>query len=271
MFIFNDIIILGEEKMTIKDLMIKINEDLKRILGNHYVGVYFHGSLRLGSFNPNKSDLDFIIVINSPIIDTIKKSICDYMISNRKLFPKKGFEFSVVLEKYCTNFVYPTPYELHMSEDWIERYLNDPRSVINDEEKVDSDLASHFNVINQPNEDMDFGGPSSEVFCIVPKDYVLDSNWGDIANSEEDITKNPTYSILNLCRFYAYIKDGLTLSKYDGGKWAQNNLEWNSKLILSAMNDYMEDINPQYDTSELYDFAKKAIHDIKSFQHGHTK
>ncbi len=257
--------------MTIKDLMEKINDDLKRILQNYYVGVYFHGSLRLGSFNPNKSDLDFIIVVNSKINNEIKKSICDYMVANRNLFPKKGFEFSVVLEQYCINFVYPTPYELHMSEDWIERYLNDSSSVINEYEKVDNDLASHFNVINQPKEDMDFGKPSSEVFCVVPKEYVLKSNWGDIENSEEDITKNPTYSILNLCRFYAYIKDGLTLSKYNGGKWALNNLEWNSKLILSAMSDYMENINPNYDINELYEFAKIAIRDIKIFQHNLTK
>ena len=37
-----------------------VNEWVKEILQDNYVGVYFHGSLRLGSFNPNKSDLDFM-------------------------------------------------------------------------------------------------------------------------------------------------------------------------------------------------------------------
>ena len=48
--------------MDIYELMKQVNEWVKEILQDNYVGVYFHGSLRLGSFNPNKSDLDFIIV-----------------------------------------------------------------------------------------------------------------------------------------------------------------------------------------------------------------
>ena len=46
--------------MDIYELMKQVNEWVKEILQDNYVGVYFHGSLRLGSFNPNKSDLDFI-------------------------------------------------------------------------------------------------------------------------------------------------------------------------------------------------------------------
>ena len=42
--------------MLINELMIQVNEWIKEILKDNYVGVYFHGSLRLGSFNPNKSD-----------------------------------------------------------------------------------------------------------------------------------------------------------------------------------------------------------------------
>ena len=49
-------------QMDIYELMKQVNEWVKEILQDNYVGVYFHGSLRLGSFNPNKSDLDFIIV-----------------------------------------------------------------------------------------------------------------------------------------------------------------------------------------------------------------
>ena len=31
--------------------MIQVNDWMKEILKDNYVGVYFHGSLRLGSFN----------------------------------------------------------------------------------------------------------------------------------------------------------------------------------------------------------------------------
>ena len=162
--------------MDIYELMKQVNEWVKEILQDNYVGVYFHGSLRLGSFNPNKSDLDFIIVVKEKINSETKQFIWDKMLENEQLFPKKGFEFSVVLEDNCRNIKHPIPYELHGSRDWIERYKEDKTIVINDDYKVDPDLASHFNVINVPNDKMDFGKPSKEVFSKVPKEYIIDCN-----------------------------------------------------------------------------------------------
>ena len=249
--------------MKVNELMIKVNEWIKEILKENYVGVYFHGSLRLGSFNPNKSDLDFIIVVKEKLDFKTKEQIWDKMLENEKLFPKKGFEFSVVLEENCKNIKHPIPYELHGSEAWIDRYKKDKSLVINDGYKVDADLASHFNVINVPNDSMDFGKPSKEVFAIVPKEYIIDSNYGDTLECVEEIINNPVYCILNLCRFYALIKEDLTLSKYDGGKWALDNMNSGyNDVIKKAMDDYFSDTNNQYDNEELKLFAEEAIKKI---------
>ncbi len=252
--------------MDIYELMEKVNEWIKEILNDNYVGVYFHGSLRLGSFNPNKSDLDFIIVVKEKLDFKTKELIWDKMLENEKLFPKKGFEFSVVLEENCKNIIHPIPYELHGSRDWIERYKIDKTSVINDKYKTDTDLASHFNVINIPNEKMDFGKPSTLVFSKVPKEYVIDSNYSDTLECVKEIVNNPVYCILNLCRFYALIKDSLTLSKYDGGKWALENMNSSYNfLIKNAMEDYMSDTNNTYDNSVLLAFANEAINLINDY------
>ena len=61
---------------------------------------------------------------------------------------------------------------------------------------------------------MDFGLSSKEVFMKVPKEYVIESNYNDTLECVEEIVNNPIYCILNLCRFYALVKDDLTLSKY---------------------------------------------------------
>lgn len=246
--------------MDIYELMEQANIWVKDILKDNYVGVYFHGSLRLGSFNPNKSDLDFIIVVKEKLDYKTKKEICEVFMDNVGLFPRKGFEFSVVLESVCKNFVYPTPYELHMSCDWYEKYRKDETSVINDNDKVDFDLASHFNVINVPNDKMDYGKTSKELFSNIPKEYIIDSNYGDVLECVNEIINNPVYCILNLCRFYALIKDDLTLSKYDGGKWALENIDSNySDIIESAMEEYLNDTNSIYDNTRLREFAKEII------------
>lgn len=246
--------------MNVNELMVQVNEWIKDILGSNYVGVYFHGSLRLGSFNPNKSDLDFIIVVKDKLDNKTKELIFDKMLENEELFPKKGFEFSVVLEENCKNIKHPIAYELHGSRDWIDRYKNDKTLVINDNYKVDPDLASHFNVINVENNDFDFGKPAKEVFSKVPKEYVIDSNYGDILDCVNEIVNNPVYCILNLCRFCALIKDDLTLSKYDGGKWVLDNMKFGyDDIIIKALNDYLSDDDSDYDRDELCCFAENLI------------
>ena len=257
--------------MDIYELMNKVNSWIKDILCDNYVGVYFHGSLRLGSFNPNKSDLDFIIVVKEKISFKTKELIWDKMLENEELFPKKGFEFSVVLEESCKNIKHPISYELHGSREWIEKYKEDRSLVVNDDNKVDPDLASHFNVINVPNDKMDFGRPSSEVFSKVPKEYIVDSNYSDVVDCVNEIINNPVYCVLNLCRFYALIRDDLTLSKYDGGKWALVNMNSNyNDIIEMAMSDYMSEYDSEYDNVKLKLFAQEAINLINACMKGNN-
>lgn len=241
--------------MEIRQLMASIDEWIRQILADNYVGVYFHGSLRLGSFNPEQSDLDFIIVAKHKLDHSIKELICNKILEHICLFPKKGCELSVVLEEHCKNIVHPIPYEMHVSGN-----LEKQNIILSDEDKTDPDLASHFHVINVENREFDFGKPSGEVFSKVPKEYVIDSNYQDILSCVKNIFDDPIYCILNLCRFYAMIKEDLTLSKYDGGKWALENMHSRyHDVIRLAMEGYMGNQNNRYDADELKDFAQESI------------
>lgn len=245
-------------------LIEKVNQSLKEILQNNLVGVYYHGSLRLGGYNSNISDVDLIIVIYRKMNRSVKKAICEFFLRNRDLFPKKGFEFSVVLKKYCKSFIYPTPYELHLSEAWIDRYQEEPELVLNDNEKVDYDLASHFHVLKNKASFLDFGVPLEEVFGDVPLDDVVNSNYRDIEEAKEQIQLTPMYTILNLCRFYALIKDNLTLSKLSGGKWAlEKNYFSYPTLIEYALSEYTSQGSIEYDSTLLDAFAEDALEKIK--------
>lgn len=248
----------------INHLIPKVNQCLKEILQDNLVGVYYHGSLRLGGFNLNVSDVDLIIVIHKKMNRSVKKSICEFFLRNRDLFPKKGFEFSVVLKKYCKGFVYPTPYELHMSEAWIKRYQEEAELVLNDNEKIDYDLASHFHVLKNKAPFLDFGTPVEEVFGEIPLADVVDSNYRDIQEAKEQIHLNPMYIILNLCRFYALIQDSLTLSKLVGGRWAlEKNCFSYPTLIENALFEYTSQGVVEYDSTLLDAFAEDALEKIK--------
>ena len=76
-------------------------EQLKKILRDNLVGVYLHGSLVMGCFNPQKSDIDLIIVVDKPISDSVKRSYLDMVVQSNALAPKKGIEMSTENSAQC--------------------------------------------------------------------------------------------------------------------------------------------------------------------------
>jgi len=205
------------------ELLAKLENSYKQILGENLVGIYIHGSIAFGCFSWERSDVDFIAVVDEPLSQEIRLKLLQTLEDLRPLTPPKGFEMSVVLRKYCENFVYPTPFEQHFGNDWLEKYLANPLSICGDGNQIDYDLAAHFTVIKSVGVVL-CGEPIEKVFGIVPKEDYWDSIYRDIENAEEDVHDNPVYVILNLCRVYAFVKEGLVLSKEQGGKWGLENL-----------------------------------------------
>ena len=239
-------------------------EQSKEILKDNLVGIYLHGSAVMGCYNPAKSDIDLIIVVKDSIEDSVKRVFMDMVVELNEKGPAKGIEMSVVKQSACKPFVYPTPFELHFSVahlDWYGKNLDDYVSKMKGEDK---DLAAHFTIINHRGKCL-YGASIKDIFADVPVQDYIDSIWNDIAEAEEEITDNPMYIILNLARVLAYIKDGLVLSKKEGGEWALNNVhEIYHSLIQDALIEYAEDRIISYDTNLARDYAKYMVKAIES-------
>lgn len=95
------------------DILDKIVNQSRKILGEELIGIYLHGSMAMGCFNPDKSDIDLIFVIRDHITDTQKMKFMNCIVDANKSALSKGIELSIVKQKYCKHFVYPTPFELH--------------------------------------------------------------------------------------------------------------------------------------------------------------
>ena len=198
-------------------------EQTKSILGDNLVGIYLHGSAVMGCFNPEKSDIDLIIVVDRPMTDAEKRAFMEMVVFCNGMAPEKGIEMSVVRKCVCAPFVYPTPYELHFSAGHLDWYKEDPDDYIRRMNGDDKDLAAHFTIINHRGKCL-YGAPIREVFAPVPADDYMDSIWEDISNAEEEIAAYPLYLTLNLARVLAYKEEGLVLSKKEGGEWATDRL-----------------------------------------------
>lgn len=215
-----------------------ISKKYQEILKENLVGIYVHGSIAMCCFNWNKSDIDFLVVVNKKISYETKKMLMDYTIELSKQAPPKGLEMSVILKEDCMNFKYPTAFELHFSNMHIGWYQRDSDDYCNSMKGKDKDLAAHFTIVKHAGVVL-CGEPISEVFGDVPQEDYLDSIRCDIKDCKNEIFTNPTYIVLNLCRVVAYIKDDLILSKEQGGKWGIENLDSIfTEVIMRALHSY---------------------------------
>ena len=250
---------------TETDTLIKeFTEQSRSILQENLVGIYLHGSAVMGCFNPRKSDIDLIIVVERPLTDAVKRAYMDMVFRYSALGPAKGIEMSIVLRKVCKPIVYPTPYELHFSTGHLEWYKQDPDDYIRRMNGVDKDIAAHFTIINHRGRCL-YGAPVKEVFAEVPSCDYMDSIWNDIAEAPENITKDTMYLTLNLARVLAYQEEGLVLSKKEGGEWAISHLpaEYHP-LINDALREYSENAAIVYDEALAKRYAGYMVKRIQA-------
>lgn len=239
--------------------LLQILEQIKvsycRILDGKLTGIYIHGSIALGSFMWDRSDIDLLVVVSKELSLEEKKDMMNATLRLNEKATKKGIEMSVVLDKYCTNPVYPTPFDLHFSNmhlDWLKR---EPDRYCELMQGEDPDLASYFAVIKQSGIVL-YGESIDRLFQNVGEEYYLKSVMADIEAAREEFLDSPMYHTLNLCRTLAYKNDKIIRSKSQGGEWALNHLPKKYKeLVQLALSEYCEGCQAVYNDRNAADFC----------------
>lgn len=222
----------------------EIKKEFSAIIKDNLVGIYLHGSLAMGGFNPESSDIDFLVVVKEKLSLKTKKKLIDWTLQSAKHSPENRLEYSLLTLGQVKKFQYPTPFELHYSNEWQEKYRRGDFDWA--KQNFDPDLAAHF-VITKKRGLVLTGKPINEIFPLIPEKYYLDSIIKDFRWSEEKIIKGPdsgicrvpVYGVLNFCRALAYLQDKLITSKVEGGQWGLINLpEKYHKIIREALKEY---------------------------------
>lgn len=210
----------------------------KEIIGNKVTGIYLHGSMAMNCFNPDKSDIDLLIVIESDITDVQKMEFMKRVAKLNAQAPIKGLEISIVKREYCKHFVYPTPFELHFSLMHLHWFRDNPENYVVSMKGEDKDLAAHFTIINRCGIVL-YGEQIENVFEEVPKKDYVDSIWVDVKDARENIAHDPINITLNLCRVLAFLKEDLCLSKQQGSAWGIAHMPKKyHPFILQALDCY---------------------------------
>jgi streptomycin 3"-adenylyltransferase len=237
----------------------------KNILKSNLTGIYLHGSLAMNCYNPNSSDIDFLVVVKKDISPLDKRELVNILLKLSDNCSEKGFEMSVILEEDILNFKYPTPFMLHYSNFYKDKYISEPEFICDN--SADYDLAAHF-VVTRERGICLFGKPINEVFMPVKEEYYIDSIVRDIGPAREDIIDNPVYMVLNLCRVLYYLSDRAICSKKEGGEWGKAILPSQYKNIIeSALLTYTDSsCNCTFSERELMHFADFMLRKIENKQ-----
>ncbi|WP_336776406.1 aminoglycoside adenylyltransferase domain-containing protein [Paenibacillus sp. MMO-58] len=256
------------DRVGIDAFLQKAVSTFESILSDNLAGIYLHGSLAMGCFNPRKSDIDLILVVKNKLSkEELQLMTRHVLLLDHDLRGSNGIELSIILESYARNFVYPTPFEYHYSEYHRERYQSEPGYLCGGFE--DPDLAAHLTVIYYRGKTL-WGVPIPELLGPVESIYYIQSILGDISEASKEIIDLPVYYSLNLCRVLFYLREGKVSSKQEGGEWGLRVLPSKYHTMLRAcLDDYIGQGNLlERDERQLIEFAEYMQAEIKKAMKG---
>ncbi|MET3696814.1 streptomycin 3-adenylyltransferase [Bacillus oleivorans] len=233
----------------------------KQHLQDQLTGIYLHGSLAMGCFHPLTSDIDLLIVVSEPLSFSAKQAIVRELVSLTPIYPGKGVEMSIILEKDAAEPLYPMPFELHYGTEWGERFLLDTMDLC--EGGTDPDLSAHIAVTIERGKCL-YGKAISDVFAPISSENYCKSIYYDVKDAKDGILQDPVYTILNLCRTLQYVRERKILSKKEGGEWGLTNLSDRDKpLVQLALGAYGNGVKHfTYNDEQLLRFAGDLLEEI---------
>ncbi len=231
-------------------------------LAGNLAGVYLHGSLAMGCFNPAKSDVDLLLVVHHACSMEQWKRLARLIIAFQdKRLGGRGIELSAVLASSIRDFVYPPPFEFHYSDFHREKYIADENYLCGG--FGDPDLAAHYTVIYHRGHTL-YGTPIREMFRPVDRTYVVQALLHDVSEAVQEINKSPMYYTLNLCRVLYYLQEGVVSSKQEGGEWGLRMLPQEyGPIVQHALREYAgADDASAIDRAGLVRFAEYMLGEI---------
>ncbi len=227
-------------------------------LGDNLLGLYLHGSLALGCFNPTRSDIDLLGITHEALTVDQRRTLAEISLECGSM--PSPFELSFVPINALVPWQHPAPYDFHYSPMWQSRITADLasgawRSWQGAETLRDPDLAAHITVTRARGITL-VGSPPAGLLPPVPHHDYLDSIIGDFNDFRRAMSDNPVYAVLNCCRILCYLAAGQISSKDEAGVWGLMALPAvHHPLIQNALLDYRGDTHHYFDPFALAQFA----------------
>lgn len=244
----------------IKEFVYRILNNTKNIIHDNFIGLYLHGSLAMGGFNPQRSDIDLLVITEDGLEVGTKRSLAQQFLTySGNSFP---IEISFLTIEQLKDFNHPSPFEFHFSEFWRTRYEEElslqTYNYINGVIREDPDLAAHITITAERGICVE-GKPIKDVFPSIHPSLYISSILGDFNECLENIVETPVYCTLNLIRVYIYLSEGIISSKEEAGIWGL-------KSLPEAMKQTLQKVVANYSAKDgTYEFERNELLTLRDY------
>ena len=152
----------------------RLCSEIQNLLADNLIGIYLHGSLAMGFFNPSHSDIDLLVVDRASIPPARKRDLGEFLLylSNHPI----PIEIHFLVYSDLHPWQYPPRFDFHYSEGWRARYEIDLQSdawqAWDNPDQQDPDLGAHVAVARARGTVL-IGPPVEMVFPLIPHaDYL---------------------------------------------------------------------------------------------------
>ncbi|WP_404470573.1 aminoglycoside adenylyltransferase domain-containing protein [Sutcliffiella horikoshii] len=245
--------------MNMENYFNKLTDTIRAITEENFLGIYIHGSWAMGGFNPDRSDVDLLVVVGNSLDIATQCRLAKFLLANSN--DPYPIEISFLTQNQLKNWTHPCPYEFHYSEGWRQSFerelLTGQYGDINNDHKVDPDLAAHLTILNHRGICWE-GPPIKDIFPVIPQSHYLSSILADYQDCLKNVEAEPVYCVLNLIRVYWYVKEEVISSKLEAGEYG----------LTSFPQEYKETIRKvieSYQGNRVREFHKEELTSIRDY------
>ncbi|MBI4225639.1 DUF4111 domain-containing protein [Candidatus Roizmanbacteria bacterium] len=235
------------------------SKNVGKVLGDEVIGIYLFGSLTYGDFNPDRSDIDLLVVVKYPLAKGKIKLLKKFHVDLGKKYPKwaKRHESSYTPIDFFKNILPPTkprPYfgsgkfypKAQYGNEWlINNYLLYKHGI--------TFMGPDFKNLVEPINIEDVKKACIRDLHKEWKPKINDQTWLEESHHQ-------AYIVLNLCRILYTIKNDLVTSKKVSASWVKNEFNDWRNLIETAENwKYGTEVNVQNETIMFIKFILSKI------------
>lgn len=196
---------------------------VEAVLGQHFIGLYLHGSLASGDFNLHRSDIDFLVVTAGELREEL---LPDLQAMHARLAGSGGKWAAKLEGSYIPR---PALRRYEPEQAWHPALRIDGSFGVDQHASdwvIQRHLIREFGLVIS-------GPPPRSLIDPVPRDAlrraaraILEEWWSPMLNDTTRLQSSEyqAYTILTMCRALYTIQQGRVLSKPNAARWAQQAL-----------------------------------------------